>query len=182
MGNRMSTGISSQGASALWTQALCPRQWQTKGGLTLTCQKTRCQTHSDGKAECTTVNEQLVAVSRNDQAEAVTLKHQAAEITGDKKHCVHCQEGLIRRTSVLFLVVYSPVIFLQSHKDTEEGKAPEEGNSKILSGLLESSNPTGNVLEQALENPNLSPNSVTSYVNLGKSLNLSEPQVSSLGK
>lgn len=40
----------------------------------------------------------------------------------------------------------------------------------------------GNVLEQELENPSLSPNSVTSYVNLGKSLNLSEPQVSSLGK
>lgn len=122
MGNRMSTCISSQGASALWTQALCPRQWQKKGGLTLTCQKTRCQTHSEGKAECTRVNEQLVPFPRNDQAEAVTLKHQAAEVTGVKKHCLHRQEGLIRRTSVLFLVVYSPVIFLQSHSDMEEGK------------------------------------------------------------
>lgn len=105
MGNRMSTRTSSQGASALWTQALCPMQWQEKGSLTLTCQKTRCQTHSDGKAECTRVHEQLVAFPRNDQAEAVTLKHQAAEVTGDKKPCLHCQEGLIRRTSVLFLVV-----------------------------------------------------------------------------
>lgn len=73
----MGTCTSCHGAGALWTRALCTGQWQKKGGLTLTCQKTKYQTHSHSHAECPGVDEHLVADPRNDKAEVVTFRHQA---------------------------------------------------------------------------------------------------------
>lgn len=79
-------------AGTLWTQALCPAQWWKEGSLTLTCQKTGCQTHSHRQAESPGVDEHLVAGPRNDKTDAVAFRHHATEVTGDKKHCLYCQE------------------------------------------------------------------------------------------
>lgn len=147
-----------------------------QGGLILTCQKTNYQTHSHGQAQCPNVQEQLVVNPRNDKAE---YSHIQASDCRDQKglsaSVMMLSGRATRRTNVL-----SPGNTFPCHIPAKPHRhVRREGGSLRSIGLLQFSEPMGDELDQEAESPGSCSRTVTSCIILSKSLNLSEPQVSS---
>lgn len=142
---------------------LCPGQWWKKGGLTLTCQETRCDTHRHGQAECPSAEKDLEADPRNDKAEVVTWASGSRGHQGQKGllvSVVPLPGRAMRKTRVLFLAGTFPCHFPQKPCRPVGGREGKEIPRSSVA-YFSSQHLVDNEPDQESENPSSSASSVT---------------------